>query len=261
MGKFYGTTRSWTLCWKYGIRICRYQQIIINNHMILLLDKLQKENKSCYILVDMNINILNQEIHTKTGQFVDILFSNSFFLPVITRPTRVTATSAILIDHIFTNDFDNLSHCVQGILVTDISDHYPVFHINRMSILKETEMHMVKRVYNSRNKQGFPEAIAQVEWSEIFTAQGNQWAFDHFHKVLLVLLDKHFPKVKIKHKYNNRKPWLSEASRNSIRHKNKLYTRYKKVEPVHNGVTNGSYKSKLKQLLYEKVMRSNKKYH
>ena len=64
-----------------------------------------------------------------------------------------------------------------------------------------------------------------------------------------MLLDKHFPKVKIKHKYNNRKPWLSEASRNSIRHKNKLYTRYKKVEPVHNEVNYGSYKSKLKQLL------------
>ena len=47
--------------------------------MILLLDKLQKENKSCYILGDMNMNILNQEIHTKTGQFVDIMFSNSFF--------------------------------------------------------------------------------------------------------------------------------------------------------------------------------------
>ena len=219
-----------------------------NNHMQLLLDKLQKENKSCYILGDMNINIINQETHTKTGQFVDIMFSNSF-LPVITRPTRVTATSATLIDHIFTNDVDNLSHCVQGILVTDISFHYPVFHISRMSMVKETEMYMVKRVYNSRNKQGFLEAMTQVDWSEIYTAAGTQSAFDHFHKVLLMLLDKYFPKVKIKKKYNKRKPWLSEALRNSIRHKNKLYTRYKKVKSVHNEVTYRSYKSKLQQLL------------
>ena len=95
---------------------------IFNNHIKLLVDKLKKENKSCYILGDMNINIVNQETHTKTGQFVDIIFSNSVLL-VITRPTRVTATSATLIDHIFTNDVNNLSHCVQGILVTDISDH------------------------------------------------------------------------------------------------------------------------------------------
>ena len=53
---------------------------IFNNHMKLLLDKLQKDNKLCYILGDMNINILNQETHTKTGQFVDIMFSNSFCL-------------------------------------------------------------------------------------------------------------------------------------------------------------------------------------
>ena len=87
--------------------------------MKLLLDKLQKENKSCYILGDMNTDILIQVTHIKTGQFVDIMFSNSF-LPVITRPTRVTATSATLIDHIFNNDVDNLFHCDQGILVTDI---------------------------------------------------------------------------------------------------------------------------------------------
>ena len=111
---------------------------IFNNHMKLLLEKLQKENKSCYILGDMNINIHNQETHTKTGQFVDIMFSNSI-LPVITRPTRVTATSAI--DHIFTNDVDNLCHYVQGILVTDISDHYPVFHIIACQWWKKLNVH------------------------------------------------------------------------------------------------------------------------
>ena len=62
-------------------------------------------------------------------------------------------------------------------------------------------MYMVKRVFNSRNKQGFLEAIAQVYWREISTAPGTKSAFDHFHKVLLMLLDKHFPKVKIKKKY------------------------------------------------------------
>ena len=116
-------------------------------------------------------------------------------------------------------------------------------------MVKETEMYMGKRVCNSRNKQGFLETIAQVEWSEIYPAPGTQSIFDHFHKVLLVLLDKHFPKVTIKQKYNNRKPWLSEAPWNSIRHNNKLYTRYKKADSVHNEVTYRSYKSKLQQLL------------
>ena len=56
---------------------------------------------------DYNINIMNYETHSLTGEFVDVMSSNSF-MPLITRPTRVIATSATLIDNIFTNYFENL---------------------------------------------------------------------------------------------------------------------------------------------------------
>ena len=46
--------------------------------------------------------------------------------------------------------------------------------------------------------------------------------------------NKYFPKVKIKKGYSNRKPWLSEALRNSIKIKNKLYYVYKKTQSVKN---------------------------
>ena len=45
------------------------ESMIFNNHMKLLLAELQKENKSCYSLGDMNIKILNQEPTIKTGEF------------------------------------------------------------------------------------------------------------------------------------------------------------------------------------------------
>ena len=52
---------------------------------------------------DYDINIMNYETHSLTGEFVDVMSSNAF-MPLITRPTRVTATSANLIDNIFTNN-------------------------------------------------------------------------------------------------------------------------------------------------------------
>ena len=70
------------------------------------------------------------------------------FLPLLTRPTRVTATSATLIDIIFTNNFKNFRYSFQGLLVTDISDHYPVFYINRVNNLSEVDMFIENRIYN-----------------------------------------------------------------------------------------------------------------
>ena len=85
---------------------------------------------------DYNINLLNSENHTQTGEFVDLMSSYAF-IPLIVRPTRITANSATLIDNIFTNNLENLNDSLNGVLITDISDHFPIFHINRICHVKE----------------------------------------------------------------------------------------------------------------------------
>lgn len=54
------------------------------------------------------------------------MFSSSFY-PLISKPTRITKTSATLIDNIFVNDITQNFKC--GLLFTDISDHLPEFQI------------------------------------------------------------------------------------------------------------------------------------
>ena len=66
--------------------------------------------------------------HVQTAQFVDMMSSNGL-PPLITRPSRVTATSTTLIDNIFTNNIVDINHSEQGLFITDISDHFPEFHI------------------------------------------------------------------------------------------------------------------------------------
>ena len=52
---------------------------------------------------DFNINLLN--MHQATNDFVNLLTSNIFF-PLISKPTRITSSTATLIDNIFTNNLE-----------------------------------------------------------------------------------------------------------------------------------------------------------
>ena len=47
-------------------------------------------------------------------------------MPTITRPTRITSESATLIDNIYVSG-NRLEYLRSGILVADISDHFPIF--------------------------------------------------------------------------------------------------------------------------------------
>ena len=86
-----------------------------------LIGKISEENQTCYIMGDFNFNLMDHHC-----EFLDGMYSN-MFIPLITRPTRITSQTATLIDNIFTNQ---LSHCLRsGLLFTDISDHLPVFSI------------------------------------------------------------------------------------------------------------------------------------
>ena len=74
-----------------------------------ILHKVDRENKTCILMGDFNIDL------------------SPHFYPLINRPTRITANSATLIDNIFINNIH--LDCVRGILISDLSDHLPVFQI------------------------------------------------------------------------------------------------------------------------------------
>ena len=138
---------------------------------------------------------------------------------------------------------------IQGVFVTDITDHYPIFHINQELTSVIVDKIIVKRIYNEKNMREFSETLSHTDWSEIYSASSTQGAFDLFHNQLMVLHNKHFPKVRIKKGYSNRKPWLSEALRDCIKRKNKMYYVFKKVSSVKNETSYKKYRNKLNHIL------------
>ena len=88
--------------------------------------KISNENRIAYLMGDYNINLLNFVTHQKTNDFVDNVISQGF-IPHITKPTRITSNSATLIVHLYSNH--NHPNYESGIIVTDVADHFGIFHI------------------------------------------------------------------------------------------------------------------------------------
>ena len=65
----------------------------------------KRKEKLVYIIGDFDVNLLNEDIHIPTSDF--ITFSSYSLYPSITKPTRITTKSAILINNIFTNSHTN----------------------------------------------------------------------------------------------------------------------------------------------------------
>ena len=70
--------------------------------------------------MDHNLDLLKSHIHKKTQELLNLSLDLDLF-PVITRPTRITHTSATLID----SRTRLTGQTVNKILVDDISDHLP----------------------------------------------------------------------------------------------------------------------------------------
>ena len=88
-----------------------------------IVDTVKSYNIPFYIVGDFNLN-LHKHKETNVVNIINIFYSHSFF-PTITEPTRVTKTSASIIDHLWINNLHNYQS--RGIIYTSISDHFPIF--------------------------------------------------------------------------------------------------------------------------------------
>ena len=95
-----------------------------------------KEKRELIIGMDHNYDLLKSNEHKKTEEFLDSLINKELF-PTIIWPTRITKSSAMLIDNIFVSTnlhkkFDS------AILINDMSDHLPVLTLLHQTNLKVT---------------------------------------------------------------------------------------------------------------------------
>ncbi len=74
---------------------------------------------------DFNMNLLHVDHNPVVSSFIDSKYINTLF-PTIHWPTRITPSTATLIDNIFCNS-PSVLH--SSIILSDISDHFPIFTV------------------------------------------------------------------------------------------------------------------------------------
>ena len=198
---------------------------MFNERLADILNSVHKENKLFYLLGDLNIDLFKHDVHRPTSEFLDTIYSYNVY-PLVTKPTRVTASSATLIDHILSNNIDVSYGHTQGILCTSISDHFAVFHIaGNMSTSKLTQPVSPKLTRDMRRKniETFSTEMQKINWNNLLCINDTQSAYSTFHKMLSDVYDKCFPYKKFDKPYYNKKPWLTLTLKESIKTKNKLY--------------------------------------
>ena len=109
------------------------------------LAKSKTTDKTCFLVGNLNLNLIDYRSNAKVRNFVNLIFQHSF-VPIVNKPTRVTKNNATLIDYIITNSFTDQEN-LTGILKTGISDNFPIFTISMSHRLDSSNK-------KSNNKKG-----------------------------------------------------------------------------------------------------------
>ena len=187
-----------------------------------------------------------------TREFVNTMYSFSMF-PNITKPSR--EISCTLIDNIFSNDMLTQHDTISGLLDTDITDHYPVFHIVFESDVNTRHTERPSRIINEENTNKFLSKLQSHDWNDIMSSTETQEAFSSFHGTFLKLYEECFPFRRKQSVNRSRKPWLSDALKKSIKVKNYiiyiciLYRNSRDHPSVSTATKYKQYKNKLSNLL------------
>ena len=145
---------------------------------------------------------------------------------LITEPTRVTPTSSSLIDHIVTSMSELIVE--SGVILNGFSDHLITFSSRRGG--KETftgsNVRFV-RSFKSYSKASFLLELRKIDWSPILASADVNFCLAEFSRLFRMAIDSVAPlrEVRVRSKKN---PWMNAHILSSIRHRDKLFSRFKK---------------------------------
>jgi len=222
---------------------------------IILIKKLEqtlkiitKEHRPCYLLGDYNINLLKQNVHLPTKQFLDTLLSYGFY-PLINKPTRITTETTTLIDNILTNIHDIQTK--SGIWTVDISDHLPIFTVLPCKTRNyEIKRKFFKHNFTQENLSKFKHELQQFDWDNLVNLPDVNSMYARFTAVFQHLYNNSFPiQNKIIKASEIHRPWLTKAIRNSINKKHSLYKNYQKLRSEQSYSVYKIYRNKLTTIL------------
>ena len=131
---------------------------------------------------------------TMTFNYFTSLAANNF-RPYISTPTRLTDTTATIIDHIFVKTAQEHMHTKMesGNLYSDITDHLPNFIMWKKQREHIGNDRLLIRIYSDKNFNSFQNALEGSNWDSILTGENNDEMCENFYNHVLKKFDECFP--------------------------------------------------------------------
>lgn len=145
---------------------------------------------------DLNINqFCLGENNNGYNELMETLIANGY-IQTIMRATRIALPSFSLID-LFC--IKNLLPTFSGVICNDVSDHFPIFNIFKVSNLNVKKPPSKKaRIMSKRNIENFKIALNRQNWQPVLDSNETNQSYEIFLKTFLNLLNEHIPEKIIK---------------------------------------------------------------
>ena len=214
-----------------------------------LTNRLQTDkHKELIVGLDHNLDLLRREKHAPTQDFLESILDLDM-VPMITKPTRITRTSATLIDNILMSRA--LSTIGQSCIIeNDISDHLPSLVILPNVYNKKSEpIEITCRDIKPPNIKILNDRISN-EISIPHTLNNVNEKFNCVHNQLMDLVEEVCPEkvITIPAKRVIREPWVSKSLLKCSTKQRLLYKNFLKDKTKCNETKYKNYRNVLKKV-------------
>ena len=173
------------------------------------IEKCDYENKQLIIMGDMNSDYAKSplEAHTRTLQFLSSIYQLE---QLILEPTRVTKSSATIIDLIFTNETKNIAK--SGVVHIGISDHSLTYVVRKFIPPKSKPITKEVRNFKRFVEEDFINDLKGVPWHNIESFNEPNLAWRAWKSEFNAILDRHAP-LRHRRVRQSSLPWLTSEIR------------------------------------------------
>lgn len=177
-----------------------------------IVKRIRQEHKRIIIGTDQNLDYLKIDIHRNTMKFFELNLSNKL-LPSIVKPTRVTNSTATLIDNIYI-DADLYDGAKADIILSDISDHFPCMATFQEDILQNRNDISERRFrkFDDVVFRNIKAALRNVNWTDLEDLDVNS-ASNQLDREISKAIDFYAPEKWQKHRksYKKKEPWFTSG--------------------------------------------------
>lgn len=235
---------------------------IFRSDLERMLERASVEGSEQLYLGDFNQDLLPKKLSADARDLRQLLASYQF-TQLIKDPTRITARSETLLDHIYTTDTGKVT--ASGVTQCSISDHSLTYVIRRARKQRGPSKNINYRNFKNYSTENFQDDLHQTSWESVNTSLTVEDGWNEFITTFTRVSDRHAP-LATKRARAVTLPWLTNEIRAAMRKRDFYHRRAQKTKTDNDWIVYKDLRNKTTHLIrdskrnyYSNVINANKK--